>query len=71
MLERIINANGLERYLPNLKVVLIHDPFTVLLFLNFDKTLFITTKALEVTGMVEGELALLLSHELAHYLLEH
>ena len=55
----------------NTKVVLIHDPCTILLFMNFDRTLFITSKALDVTAMEEGELALLLSHELAHYLLEH
>lgn len=71
VLERLVKANGLDRYLPNLNVVVIHDPCTVLLFMNFNKTLFITTKALEVTGMVEEELALLVSHELAHYLLEH
>jgi predicted Zn-dependent protease len=55
----------------NTKVVLIHDPCTVLLFMNFDRTLFITSKALDVTAMDEGELALLIGHELSHYLLEH
>ncbi len=55
----------------NTKVVLIHDPCTVLLFMNFNRTLFITSKALDVTAMEEDELALLVSHELAHYLLEH
>jgi Zn-dependent protease with chaperone function len=51
-------------------VVVVHDPLSVMMFMNLDQTLFITTKALEVTNLQEPELMLLLTHELAHYLLE-
>ena len=44
----IVKANELQRYISALKVVVFHDPHTVFLFMNFDQTLFISTKALEV-----------------------
>ena len=39
--------------------------------MSLDQTLFVTIKSLKVAGMDEAKLALLVSHELSHYLLDH
>ena len=41
------------------------------MYLNMDQRLFLTIKALNVSKMKEEELALLIAHELSHYLLDH
>ena len=48
-----------------------HDENTICLFMNTDQTLFITIAALKIARMDEAKLALLVSHELAHYLMDH
>ena len=35
-IEKLITANGLERYLPAVKVFLFHDKNNVFMFMNFD-----------------------------------
>ena len=44
---------------------------TVFLFLCPDGTFFITYRALQLCDKQAGSLSLLISHELAHYLLDH
>ena len=70
-LEKLIKANGLERYFGNVKVIVFYDTMNVFLFMNLDQTLFISTEAIEVANKDEHQLSLLLAHELSHYLLEH
>lgn len=57
-------------FLPNLKVAVLHNVNSVAMFLSPDQTLFITIKAIELAKN-EKHLALMISHELGHYLLDH
>jgi hypothetical protein len=63
--------------LPFLNVCVLHNERSVTMFVSPDQTFFVTVAALKVlvnrdqTECSEAELALLLSHELAHYLLDH
>ena len=41
------------------------------MFMNLDQTLFISITTLRVAAMDEPKLALFISHELAHYLMDH
>lgn len=52
-------------------MVVLHDAHNVFMFMNFDQTLFVTSQMLKVAQMNEAEVALMISHELSHYLLEH
>ena len=72
-LAKLVEANSLERQImmPDLSVKVLHDDATVALFMNLDQTLFITIAALKLAEMDESKLALLVSHELAHYLMDH
>ena len=44
---------------------------TIMMFMNLDQRFFLTIPVLQLTDMNEERLAVLLSHELAHYLLDH
>lgn len=39
--------------------------------MNLDQTFFVTIAALKIAQMDEAKLALLISHELSHYLMDH
>ena len=39
--------------------------------MSLDMTMFVTVATLKIAGMDEAKLALLISHELAHYLMDH
>ena len=54
---------------PTVKVL--HIEGTLALFFNLDQTFYITITALQLAEMDEAKLALLVSHELAHYLMDH
>lgn len=56
---------------PNYSVKVLHNEGTVGLFMNLDQTFYITIAALQISEMDEAKLALLVSHELAHYLMDH
>ena len=49
----------------------IHNPDTVGMAMSLDQTFFITIATLKIAEMDEAQLALLISHELAHYLMDH
>ena len=70
-LDRLIDANFLRALLPFISIKVIHDEYTVGLFMSLDQTLFVTIQSLKVAGMDEAKLAQLISHELSHYLLDH
>ena len=52
------------------KVTLIHND-TVAMYLGLDQRLLVTIPVLKLGGMREKDVALLLAHELSHYLLDH
>jgi len=51
-------------------VTLVHND-TIIMFMNLDQRFFLTIPLLKLTDMSEEKLAVLISHELAHYLLDH
>jgi len=51
-------------------VTLVHND-TIMMFMNLDQRFFLTIPILQLTDMNEERLAVLLSHEMAHYLLDH
>ena len=55
---------------PEIKTRVIYSD-QLFMFLSFDGTLIITTGLLDVCGQDDNALFLLISHELAHYLLDH
>ena len=75
VLAKLIAANELGRYFVATedgepKVTLIHND-TVIMFMNLDQRFFLTLPILKLSGMNEERLALLIAHELSHYLLDH
>ncbi len=70
-LDRIIKANDLEQHLSsNFEAKVIHNE-NIGMFMNLDQKFYVSVAVLRATGMREEELALMLCHELAHYLLDH
>eukprot|EP00347_Sterkiella_histriomuscorum_P010065 403338818 len=70
-LEKVVLSNGLEKFLnPNYGVKVIHEP-TLGMFMSTDQTLFLSSQILKQGDMQEEQVALLLCHELSHYLLDH
>ena len=61
----------MENFLPFLKVQVLHNEHTIALYMNSDQTFYVTIKALQLAEMNEEKLALLVCHELGHYLLDH
>ena len=57
--------------MPAASVKVLHNENTIGLFMSTDQTLFINVAALRNAHMDEAKLALLVSHELAHYLMDH
>ena len=51
-------------------MTLVHDD-TVIMFMNLDQRLFVTIPILKLAQMKEEGVALLIAHELAHYILDH
>lgn len=51
-------------------MTLIHND-TLIMFMNLDQRFFLTIPILQLTSMREEQLALLIAHELSHYLLDH
>ena len=56
---------------PEVQVKVLHDEASVALWMNFDQRLFVSIAALNLAKMDEAKLGLLVSHELAHYLMDH
>ena len=52
-------------------VRVIHNDGTLGMFMSLDHTLFVTIATLKLASMDEAKMALLISHELAHYLMDH
>ena len=70
-LSRLIEGNFLEKIVPGVTVKVLHNENTIGLFMSLDKTMFVTVATLRVSDMNEAKLVLLISHELAHYLMDH
>ena len=73
-LSKLVEANYLSMLMltpESLQVKVIHDELSIALWMNLDQTFYITISALRLSEMDEAKLALLISHELAHYLLDH
>ena len=70
-LNRLIQGNFLEKLVPETNVKVLHNEHTIGLFMSLDMTMFVTVATLKIAGMDEAKLALLISHELAHYLMDH
>ena len=58
-----------EAELP-IKVTLVHDD-TIIMLLNLDQKLYLTIPVLKLASMKEEGVALLVAHELSHYVLDH
>lgn len=79
VLKKIIQANNLERNFPmksgseesGYEVSLIHNEQIVIMYFNLDQRFFLTVPIVKLSQMKEENLALIISHELAHYLLDH
>jgi len=61
----------LSQLLDKTNVKVLHQEGTVGMFMNLDQTFFVTIAALKIAQMDEAKLALLISHELSHYLMDH
>lgn len=75
VLTKLIEANDLKKhFVPTesgeLNVTLIHND-TIIMFLNMDQRLLLSIPIIKLSKMNEEQLALLVSHELAHFLLDH
>lgn len=71
-LQKIVKGNFLSKLVPgDVKVKVLHNEGTVGLFMSLDQTLFVTVAALRLASMDEASVALLVSHELAHFLMDH
>lgn len=70
-LSKLISSNSLDSIVPAANVCLLHNSTTLALFMSPDQTFFLTVNALSLSIQDEQALALLISHELAHYLLDH
>ena len=72
VIQKLVVDNNFEEQLKidEIKVKILYDD-TVFMFLSPDLHFFITHKALKLTQDNEMLLSLLISHELAHYLLDH
>lgn len=68
MLKLIISSNSLEIEMPKVQVVWDSN---ILLFYNFDDTFYISSQCLKLAKNEPSKLALLICHELSHYLLDH
>lgn len=53
-----------------ISVSLVHND-TIIMFLNMDQRLYLTIPILKLAEMKEEGVALLLAHELAHFVLDH
>lgn len=53
-----------------IKVSLVHDD-TVIMLLNLDQRLYLTIPILKLANMKEEGVALLVAHELSHFILDH
>ena len=72
VISKVVAANNLADYinLEHLVIKMVHDD-TLALFMNVDQTFFLSVQVIKTCDMREEELALLICHELAHYLLDH
>lgn len=72
VLERLITSSNFEGSvdLERVKIKILFDD-NIALFFNRDNHFYITTRALKATDNHPAKIGLLISHELAHYLLDH
>ena len=70
-LAKLLDANYLRQLVPDPPVKVLHNEGTVALWMSLDQTIFVTVAALRIAEMDEAKLALIVSHELAHYLMDH
>ena len=71
--DKLVKTNSIAKLLTDgdFQVKVLHDELAVGLFMNLDRTLYITVAALKMAQMDESKVALLVSHELAHFLMDH
>jgi predicted Zn-dependent protease len=71
VLNRLIETNELEGSIKKeYEVKVVHND-NYAMFMNLDNNFFVSFAILKAADMKEEELALLISHELSHYLLDH
>ena len=70
IIDKVSSANSLGEYLGDVTVKIVHETNAVVAFMSPDRTLFISVAALELADTEEA-LALLVTHEMGHYLLDH
>lgn len=72
VLAKVVEANALEKNvnMEKLQIKIVHSDILGLFF-NLDHTLIISSKCLKLAEDSPEQLGLLLTHELAHFLLQH
>jgi hypothetical protein len=72
IINKVVIANNLDEYIDTeqlmIKVVYNHN---LIMFFNWNHHFYITHKCINLTHNDERQLALLICHELSHYLLDH
>jgi predicted Zn-dependent protease len=69
VIEQLVSKNKVQNFLPKIKVRVVHLP-KISLGMSLDGTLFVSVKTLNMAES-DDELAIILSHEISHYLLDH
>ena len=72
IIKNVVSSNNLDQYIDEstLVVKVLYDQ-NLIMFFNFDNQFYITHKCLSLAENEEKKLALLICHELAHFLLDH
>ena len=69
-IAKLARDNSLLAEVEGIKVVVVHNTSSLAMFMSPDKSFFITVAALSL-AKTEEQLALVVAHELSHYLLDH
>ena len=69
VMDTLIDKNNVRSYCRNIKIKVLHIP-VIGWFMSLDQTFFISSKTLEISKS-DDELAMIMAHELSHFLLQH
>lgn len=69
-IAKLATANSLLEEVKGVRIVVVHNTNSLAMWMSPDKTFFITVATLSL-AKTEEQLALVVAHELGHYLLDH
>ncbi|CDW80167.1 m48 family [Stylonychia lemnae] len=71
IIDKVVLSNNLIQHVsPYYQVKVIHNE-NIGMFMNVDNKLYVSVNVLKIAEMKEEQVALLICHELAHYILDH